>query len=713
MSFIDDIDIFGYKINITSDFGFEVYNITNTSLSGSIVNFSAIINVSGPQGNYTVNVTVFDTHTATAIPKMKVNKGIQNFLLFDKKIRITAEGAIYSNVKKKRDRYNFQFNYIPFLAPHIKVFYVESDSTLYYQKDSPYTAHFVDWENRKWIDFEGLSSKPIITKINDRKWKIEFNNKDSKVVFSSLGVLNEHTEIFRYYLSNVSVEWFIPTETVDFLGTSFTVSLNVTGDGKNFTRFRLYNSSNDLVQTKNLTATNQGSHFYNTTFSDLTDTQYFVNATHTDVNGENKTSETRTLNNIGLTNCVLGFPVINFTIKDETDDTRVVGDAVGTFNYNGTTEAQRTTTFTRTITDQNNFSVCINPANQELIADYSIVYSATNYQQRVFDVEQTTFDNNTQLKTLFLLNDTTGIFGRFQVVDQFQSVESGVRIEMTKTGETDIIEIRTTDDAGQAAFFVNPDQTYDFTFTKTGFQTLTTSLRITSGDIITVTLVEEGVAEQESFSTEIRYDFYPKNTVLQNKTDVTFSFNMTSTFYNISACTLYLRNTSERLASNSCFFNSSQGNTSIVFNTGNQTLIISEAIYQLNMTTNETVSVQYKVQYTFQGEFSLKTFIEDIRAFAGAGFNDFTRMFISFLFILGIIGFVAANFTELREPEPMILLFLALVLMFSFIGMLTLNYEAIPDDIPGLTAGWLNQYIIFILLFLTGGSYLIRRHFST
>ena len=701
-SFTDNIDLFGFVINITLD-DVVIFNLTNLTLNGTIDNFTNLINVQGPQGTYKVNITVADTHTAKVIPYYDVRKGF-NWLEYDGKIRIEAEGAIWTSTTKYYDRYDFKFNYLPFIAPKNKVFYIESDGPLIYQHDSIFKAHFVDYKNRRWIDFEGLEGQPIVTKINDRRWKIEFTNSDSEVIFNSIGGLNEDSFEFEYYLSNVSVSFFVPKESPTNFLSSFSVSLNVTGDGRNETRFRLYNSSKELIGSANISATGTGTYFYNTTFTGLDGVQFFVNATHIDINGQTSNSTTITFDSIQVEDCTAGFPAINFTIKDELNSSRVRGDSTAVFDYNGTVKIFQ---FTKSFTNQDNFSICILPARESLLVDYQITYEASGFPQRIATESDIAFNNATQTTDLFLLRTVDGIFATFRIIDSFQNPIPGVTSSFTKAGVT--IETRDTDDAGIVSFFVNPDTTYIFTFIKTGFVTSTNSLRITTADIITITL-ESGAEEQvTSFITGISYFFQPQNQILNNNTDITFSFNLTSSFWNITGCTLRLKNSSEELAQGDCQFNGSLSNVSIFFNTGNQSIIIAEATYELNGTTNNTVSYSYRVENIFKGSFSLRNFLDDITNFSAGAFDDFNRFLIAVLITLFVVGGLSLQSTEFREPEILIPAVWIMVAFFSYLGWMNIPLDTIPQ-IRGLPEDWLNKWNVFVLTSMLGGAYLIKKH---
>ena len=702
-TFTDNIDLFGFVFNVTCN-DIVIFNQTNTSLNGTIDNFTKLVNVQGPQGICNVNLTVTDTHTARIIPDFDIRKGL-SWIEYNGKIRIEAEGAIWASTKKYLDRYDFRFTYLPFIPPTNKVFYVESDSPLIYQHDSKYKAHFVDYNNNKWIDFEGLEGNPKVTKINERRWKIEFTNSDSKVIFNSIGGLNQESFEFEYYLSNVSVSFFQPTTTPStFLGTSITVSLNATGNGRNETRFRLYNTSKDLIQTLNVSATGTGTYFYNVTFNDLSGTKFFVNATHIDINGETANSTTITLNSIQVEDCTNGTPAINFTIRDELNNSRVRADSTATFDYNGTVKNFQ---FVNTYTDQDNFTVCIFPPGESLLVDYSIAYEGTGYPQRVAAKSDIVFSNDTVTTDILLLRLIDGLFATFRIIDTFQNPISGVTSSFAKSGT--IIETRDTDDAGIVSFFVNADTTYSFVFTKTGFVTSTNSLRVTTGDIITITLESRVTEQVTSFSTGISYFFQPQNKILNNNTEFNFRFNLTSSSFDITGCTFTLRNTSEELAQENCNFNISQSNASIIFNTGNQSIIIAEAQYELNGTVNNTVSHTYRVQDTFSGSFSLKNFLDDITSFSSAAFGDFERFLISVLLILFIVGGLSLQSSDFREPEVLIPAVWVMVAFFSYLGWMSIPLDTIPQ-VKGLPEDWLKKWILFILISLLGGSYMANKH---
>ncbi|MBI2075237.1 MAG: hypothetical protein HYT82_01045, partial [Candidatus Harrisonbacteria bacterium] len=104
----------------------------------------------------------------------------------------------------------------------------------------------------------------------------------------------------------------------------------------------------------------------------------------------------------------------------------------------------------------------------------------------------------------------------------------------------------------------------------------------------------------------------------------------------------------------------------------------------------------------------LKVFLDDIKNFSEAGFNNFTRFILAIIFIFIVVGLVSRELT-IREPEVLIAVTWVMVLFFSYMNWMNINYAGIPE-IRGMAAGWLKQYITFILVTLGGGFYIIRNN---
>lgn len=702
----DNLDLYALEINITNETGYQVYNMTNVSLSGTQFNWTKSLDLStNVSGNYTINITAYDSHTAQVIPELDVKKGL-NYLEFESKIRVSADAAWSSKANKLRDRYSFEFSYPPLVVPSTKVFYVESDDSLQYIPDSTFTAHFVDFDNKIWIDFEGLSNSPKITKINDKKYKIEFTNADDKVVFNSIGLLNEYTINYDFYLHNdAPLMSFIrpPPDLISTNGTFFTV-LNVTDTYRNTTEFTVYNTSGHFPYNVSVTYQGSGSYQYNYTFVGLTSQSYTINATHTDQYNQSNTT-TATIYNTFIDNCTFySTKALNFTVRDEGNNSLIKADITGTFNYSS--DGITYSTFSVDYKDIFNFSICIYPNNATFIGDYSLYYSDTNYPQRRYYDDSVTMNNVTEEVNLYMLYVSDGIYVRFQVVDQFSNVIEGVTSNMKNDvgGTWVTVEQEETDGSGLATFWVNPDEDYQFTFTKTGYQSYTTTLRPTTSEIYTVTLQEEGDVSEYSYATEVDFMFTPLDNILNLNNSYLFTFNLTSTYWDITWCGFWVKNGTTNLNQSNSSYSSRYCNVSIGFNISGYDSISTQAIYEINGSANVTQNMYYSSINTYKGTFSLMNFIDDLTAFGDAGFNNFTRLFIAFIVIFAITASIAKT-ASIYDPEALILVVCGLVLFFSYIGWMRVGYSGIPFE-------WLKDWIIFIVILLAGAAYIMKREFT-
>ncbi len=406
----------------------------------------------------------------------------------------------------------------------------------------------------------------------------------------------------------------------------------------------------------------------------------------------------------GLDNCTLySTHAINFSFKDETNSSTVTSDITGTFIYS--TDQITYKTFNLDLDQVENFSICIKPPGTTIFSSYELKYSATGYPSRRYNENNGVLTNATVLLPLYLLQLSDGIYGRFKVVDQYQVPLDDVTISMKRTisGTERVIEQETTDSSGLATFWVDPDENHDFTFTKTGYESGEFTLRLTTSEIYTITLTSQVTDENESISIGLWYRFSPINTILNNNTNYNFSFTLNSSYNDITNCTLRLKNGSEILSQSSSSFTTSSCGITIEYSTGNFTSILSEAIFEINH-TSITVSQQYSVIYTYQGEFSLMSFFDDLSDFAMAGFNDFTRMIIA-LIVIFIITVLAAQNLGFTDTEKLIPLVVMLVWFFSYVNWFYLNFAPIPT-IAGFD---LKKYIIAILITLTGIAFLMEK----
>lgn len=657
---------------------------------------------------------------------------VQNGTLYNTTVNST-------NWYNKGNRSNFNFTFNGSMTEGLWVLNVSSNSThgnrsskiIEFRIDVTQPATFSTLYNSTLIyaydnlTFDiNMTDSQNITRFNisTETYKQEFTNLDTtKFIYnasidvSTFGIgkhiltvagcddaLNCNTTDYAYYIYNYTV--FYESRVPMDIPTDIKLSINYKDIILNGTAIMSYNTTSYVINNKS------ANNYIN--FSTNITPPYFSTYTNYINLSFNYTLNNTWFSTINYTqtvdNVVLGWygnvsnvSAINFSFWDELNNSQITNANIeGVFTYLGSN------TFSPKLTNTNNLSVAIYPTGSVLEGSYIVYFSGTGYTERRYSEPDATYNNNTQLIRLYMLQTAEGGYATFRIEDIYSNIISGVTCTMQKSigGSTVTIEKQTSDATGLASFFVNPDDDYTFTFSKTGYETYTATIRPTTSEIYTVTL---GSVEEEtvpSYATGILYTFSPSNTVLNNQTNYTFSFNMSSTYWDITDCYLTLKNATDTLATATGSYTTESCYVSTIANTGRQTIIINEVTYELNDTTVEVVSMQYAVKYTYTGEFSLKSFIDDIRSFAEAGFNDFTRMIIAFIVIFSIVAFMSSNYFSLRDPEILLILAWVLVLFFSYLEFFTINLEAIPD-IAGL-----RQYLLFYLFTLGAGSYIIRRH---
>ena len=210
-----DINLFAYEVLVYNNIGQLVFNFSANDLTSSTFDFSESI-VPNRTGFWRIDTTVADSHTDLLIGDYNYQK-IDNKLIYTfEKIRkkmysssnvsidyVGKFNVVDVTTKKQEDRYNFVYEFtndIELIKENVQhKFKIECDD-LYFIDESKYTAHFVCWEAKKWVDF----THPDI-----QSFYIEPCNKDcytvtltmpsySSVEFSSIGGLNEINESLSF-----------------------------------------------------------------------------------------------------------------------------------------------------------------------------------------------------------------------------------------------------------------------------------------------------------------------------------------------------------------------------------------------------------------------------------------------------------------------------------------------------------------------------------
>ena len=717
----DNEELFGFLMNITREgdqyfaYTTEALNVSNHSnINGTITA------TTWPEGRYNIELIVSDDHTAAEIPHYD-NQVIGNKIFYDTEagntIIISSQAATIPTTEKELDRYSFTFDFQN-PSPN-KIFFVECDNNLYYRPNSKYPAHFVcynpETKNGNWIDFliEGEEELvPIVQQLEPYKYKVTYNTNSDVLKFKSIGGLNFEYQNYSWYrgISNRS-------QSNNLTKLNSTISLLVSDDQSisSATAYLVYNG----INYTSATATSGSGYFQfdqevtNKEVSVNTNLSYYWDVQVTQTDGTNLSFTANKVQDIiawgittdctspGVTNTI----ALNFTAYDEGNLTQITDlDYEVLLNYTAGQDIYQSET-TSANSALGNFSVCIFPPSISLEGSYSVQYSADDYPERTRTGTSQIFSNVRQDIDLWSVNLADAIFGRFKAVDNLESAVVGVTAVVKKTinGVSTTVETQVTDSSGLVTFVLDPNTEYDFTFTKTGYTTTSFSLRVTTSDIFSVVMGEGLVAQENPPLTGISYDFFPKDSVINNNTLTTFTFNLTSGSFELVSCQLdLLDENSTVLNTTTGITNTSACNLELTYNTGNLTKIISSASYGTN-SSNLTQTRTYSINEIYVGEFSLKTFFDDLSSFSDNGFNDRTRLIIAFVAILLITSLISMK-TGLRNPEGLILLVFVQVVFFSSLGWLNL-----PFNFPSAFSS-LKQWGIAFMVFIATLSYLLQRY---
>lgn len=238
---LSDDNLFAYEIDVYNPSGDKSFNYSDTALEVAEVNIFEVF-VPNVTGVWVVNASVSDDHTRKSIGNYNVSYGdssltfmfrdekyeyyeteeenqtIQHKHLvdFDNNVSITYQGQYdirSMNTIKKDDRY--EFNYSFYLLEdkgkdEVKHKFRVECNGIYPRENSGYTAHFVCWDTKTWIDFENPDiSKLKIKGCGKDCFTVEFRLPgNEEVTFSSIGGLNIYNQSVEFTVGTT-----LPTNT--------------------------------------------------------------------------------------------------------------------------------------------------------------------------------------------------------------------------------------------------------------------------------------------------------------------------------------------------------------------------------------------------------------------------------------------------------------------------------------------------------------------
>lgn len=469
----------------------------------------------------------------------------------------------------------------------------------------------------------------------------------------------------------------------------------------NLTGHNVFNETVDISgNSYNYTGTTDFSWYYNYHLN----TVITVNDTHGNIITD---SRKFTFLNFNMYQCdsVNGTKGLNFTLVDEDTLSNLYGNVTGTINYSNSGYSK---ILSISKINVSNLVYCILPNGISFDGKIDLAYdsSGNNYPQRRYYDDSALITNVSQNIRLFLLLQTLGGYSYFKTIDNQDNAIPGVSILMSRIigGVTYDIESTITDGSGVGSLFIDPDVTYQFTFTKSGYQNLIEDIKPVPGEIYSVIMVATGTNVSLSYGQGISFTFSPKNTPLKNLTQYNLSFDLISEYWGITNCSFSLYNGSTLLVNNDTLtnFNSSSCFVNIEFNTSNYTKITGYGVYELNSSVVITHTYTWSVHDFSTGEYSIKVFIDDVKNFTGAGFNKFTLMVIALAACIGITAYASTLGKKFKSPNILITIFLLGVYISS-------SFDMFNVDAGLITLGTIdmNQWIIFIILAIAGIGFML------
>jgi len=234
------------------------------------------------------------------------------------------------------------------------------------------------------------------------------------------------------------------------------------------------------------------------------------------------------------------IPYINFSFMDEQNLTAMNATLPGSnwlYYYLGDGSANKSFTYGNT-TQNPNYDFCFYPNDSAVTTTYEIQYAQTGYQQKRYTQEAVTYTNTTTNTLLYLLPNAFGSYTTFQVQQLNSNPIEDVYVTASRqlSGVWTLVESAFTDGGGQVTFWVNPDYNYEFVFTRTGYTTLTHSIRPTQPLYTIIMETETGDADYIGDLTYLIWDMGPVPGYLSSDVNYTFYFNISSNNSDIVSC---------------------------------------------------------------------------------------------------------------------------------------------------------------------------------
>ncbi len=431
----------------------------------------------------------------------------------------------------------------------------------------------------------------------------------------------------------------------------------------------------------------------------------YWNLVFNDSSEQNTTERNQTAYAISLTICdaSVSTPYINFSFRDEASNNPLnatIDSSTWTYWSNNASN-NKTYSYANTTDDLSNFAFCFTPQYRNISVDLVFQYSNTSYPQRTYSPATLSLTNITTNTTLYLLPSSDGIYVTFQVVNSADQPIDGVSVNATRSigGSTVVVGQGETGADGGVTFWLNPDFSHTFSFSKTGYTTYTTSLTPTQSSY-TITLGSSSAATEYDFSRGISYSIVPSGTYLSNDTTYGFNLTLSSSYWSLDSFGFTLKLENGSILGSDSSTSDTGGTINIDQDTENFEEIIMDFFWNINDTYSNSTRM-WLVYDVSDTSFSIYHFFTDLSLYVneGDGFfgmTDFGLALLSFAFIFISVGFLS-NRVGVGNIESV-----AMALIFSLVWLFDVKLGIIPNPPLAAAAGVSNFPTIFVGLIMAG-----------
>ena len=486
------------------------------------------------------------------------------------------------------------------------------------------TINLINFNNYLWSSYACYANDTYSNCLWSRSGNYSFS---TSVLVNSINYSSSSYETdYDNILYNITpLSGYTPTNAkLVYNGTEYSMTVTNTG-GDNYTLSKLLSLTSSMVGSNtfyikyNLSSTNQ-------LFSD---------------------NYSQTINPIqfGLCNGTnLTVHYLNISFKDEsTEDVINATNPTSTFYYwLGDSTLNKTYTYSNTSLNYN-YTFCLNPQNKTVYVKPTFQYNNPSYVQRTYEPSTLTLTNATTNVTLYLLSTTDGLYVTFQVSNLAGQTISGVDVSGTRLVGSTVTNVASgiTGSDGGVTFWLNYHYSHTFTFTKSGYDTVTYTLTPTQSSY-TVTMGSATVVTS-SYTRGIKETIYPNFDFLDNRTEYDFNYTIDSEYWSLESFGFSLYYQNGTLIGSASSTTSTGGTVSfnnLNFST-NQTYISMKYYYKINSTFINGTRTFY-LQDNYGRSFSIWQFFTDFKSYIDSGnfwgFDEFGKILLSVIVLIMVAG---------------------------------------------------------------------------